>query len=365
MKDGMVSNALDDARLMIDYAVRKGLDAGRDNLEIITSALRVQDALSPETEARVWAAASDLAQRIRPATIDSLRALKSPILEFELLGRRVRLRWFSMAQRSVFYYTSLALSCIAFLLVFQTYSYIGINVLKDIERLNAEKAGIESELKRLDESTPVNNAEMKKKVEKIEDIQAKKTNVETSIASRFVMISIWNNALERVADLRPYADANAAGTKAAEEGAPPSVVINDRTATDLLIFVINVLNTYILPFVFGLLGVCAYILRDMSSAFKTDSFVSRKKVLYRLRLALGSLAGVTLGYMLKTGYEDAFFETLTPMGMAFVLGYSIELFFTMMDEIIRRLTGKGAPAEPAAPGLIQSSGGEAGQDVRA
>jgi hypothetical protein len=53
---------------------------------------------------------------------------------------------------------------------------------------------------------------------------------------------------------------------------------------------------------------------------------------YTLRIFLGALAGLAIGWFLKP--EDVSgFKSLSPFALAFVAGYSVDLLFAFLDKI--------------------------------
>ena len=113
-------------------------------------------------------------------------------------------------------------------------------------------------------------------------------------------------------------------------------------------------SSYILPMIYGLLGACAFVLRLISKQVRELSFSkSTALVQYMLRIILGALAGISIGWFLKPDPSGTnTLATISPLALAFVAGYSVELVFTAMDKIITAFTGKNpdqAKAETKGP----------------
>ena len=112
--------------------------------------------------------------------------------------------------------------------------------------------------------------------------------------------------------------------------------------------VLQMLQSYILPLMYGLLGAFIFVLRSLLYQVRTLTYTASREISYRLRLTLGCLAGMITGWLLKPEMGDI---TLSPMALAFIAGYSIEVLFTLLDRLIdsiRRKPGPGTEVIPAA-----------------
>lgn len=109
---------------------------------------------------------------------------------------------------------------------------------------------------------------------------------------------------------------------------------------------VAVLNQYLLPLLYGLLGSLAYILRTLSTEIQQVTFTGASRTRYSLRWPLGMLGGVTVGLFFDPSKMPSF-ESLTPLAIAFLAGYGVEVLFTGLDRLVSAFTG-GAGAAPAA-----------------
>ena len=101
-------------------------------------------------------------------------------------------------------------------------------------------------------------------------------------------------------------------------------------------FVLQILQTYLLPLLYGWVGAMAFVLRSLIVTVKNRSFRVEVNVEYRLRVYLGLLAGLVIGWFLSskgTGGQPAMAD-LTPAALSFVAGYSVEILFSTMDRIV-------------------------------
>ena len=109
------------------------------------------------------------------------------------------------------------------------------------------------------------------------------------------------------------------------------------------------MSAYLLPLIYGLVGACAFVLRALSRQIRERTFSTTDSVIqFGLRLVLGALAGISIGWFLKPEVAgDNMVASLSPLALAFIAGYSVELVFTAIDKIISAFTGSG-PGESKA-----------------
>jgi hypothetical protein len=101
-------------------------------------------------------------------------------------------------------------------------------------------------------------------------------------------------------------------------------------------FVLQILQTYLLPLLYGWVGAMAFVLRSLIVTVKNKSFRVELNVEYRLRVYLGLLAGLVIGWFLSPKGNAGQFGVadLTPAAISFVAGYSVEILFSTMDRIV-------------------------------
>lgn len=105
---------------------------------------------------------------------------------------------------------------------------------------------------------------------------------------------------------------------------------------------LDIYKSYFLPLLYGLMGACCFMLRRLIVEVRGRVFRSEAEMSYWLRLFLGMLAGLAIGWFLRPELSsDPFgfgqsrsFLALTPLALSFVAGYSVELLFAAMDRLI-------------------------------
>jgi hypothetical protein len=96
---------------------------------------------------------------------------------------------------------------------------------------------------------------------------------------------------------------------------------------------------WLLPFLYGLLGACVYVMRRL--LFDTKAAVVENVVIV-LRLALGALAGVAIGWFSASsnGPSTSLAASSFPYMLAFLAGFSIDILFAVLDRLNRSLIDK-------------------------
>ncbi len=99
----------------------------------------------------------------------------------------------------------------------------------------------------------------------------------------------------------------------------------------------GLLNTFMhfLPMFYGLLGSLVFILREMLGMTRVQLYISGTGFRHILRISMGTLAGVMIGLFLTGSLSSESMHTsLSPLTLAFLAGYNIDLLFEVMDRAI-------------------------------
>lgn len=99
------------------------------------------------------------------------------------------------------------------------------------------------------------------------------------------------------------------------------------------LFMLIILQSYLLPLLYGLLGASTSALRSLSREIDLVIFSNKKRIQHLLRIALGALSGIMVGWFsfLLPNESASFVGSVSPLAIAFLVGYNIELFFSLMD----------------------------------
>ena len=85
------------------------------------------------------------------------------------------------------------------------------------------------------------------------------------------------------------------------------------------------------------------MLRDIAKEIRDVTFSHESRFRYNLRLSLGLLAGIAVGFLISADTKSAAvpegqaviaLTTLAPMALAFLAGYSVDLVFAVVDKFV-------------------------------
>lgn len=102
---------------------------------------------------------------------------------------------------------------------------------------------------------------------------------------------------------------------------------------------IDRMNNVVLPMLLGLLGAYAYVLRAMTKEIRTQTFQSNALIHHVVRLSLGALAGIAVGWFLRP--EQLGLDKNAPTWvLAFLAGYGADSLFELLDRLIGGIGAK-------------------------
>jgi hypothetical protein len=103
-----------------------------------------------------------------------------------------------------------------------------------------------------------------------------------------------------------------------------------------------IVQTYVLPPLYGWVGAMAYVLRRLISEINARTYQETSNTSYNLRIYLGVLAGLAIGWFLApdTKANGNVLHLLSPLALAFLAGYSVELLFSAMDKLLEAFSAK-------------------------
>lgn len=393
-----LGESLEDASVLLWYATREGKEVSEKALRDIVEAQAVLagGTRNPEVEGRFWVALRDLATVVQPATVDSILATYSyPFGDYNRSSKR-RLTDAAATKQK---YSIASVFILFLLLTVQIYWFIGNTWRSDLETNRTELDAIAGSLREMSLDLTAAKYLTEVKGQQVNDVQAGRIafdgdfskdarsfieeqllilrkeqdqahieyanvtlrgdRVEKMLGGNYRMLDWWDFVTELVSD-----------KKISEETYP---VEDERPARDLMVTEINddfvdiilekarsleeeqlgvedalvnsksilaILSQYVLPLLYGLLGSLAYILRTLSREIQDVTFTRGSEIRYSLRWPLGMLGGVTVGLFFDPA-DLSGFEVITPLGLAFLAGYGVELLFTGLDRLVSAFTGEG------------------------
>lgn len=460
--------AVEDALNLVAYSANKGIVVDDETLKTLTSASHklTTNQWTPEFEVDFWKAFGRVSKQIRPATVDSVRAICIEPRRPGIWGYLVGLRGRSAANRSTNLYTFITFVILIILLFFQIYWVIGTTIekklsvlldnekvltsditryredmsdlellfkLKEKESLNVQriqrdyiynfystpeweqaKIQIEMEIKRLDTELESIRAQLERHFILmlawtgpweifVTHIYYTSTDFEDELDSQIKLIDQDVNlmkaeidrdkdaseAIEEKQNLLASYNNQLTGENAKQD---PNLVLISQIQNDVFIltqelanpeklrqeiidqrnnalqllssnkdqlereldrnrvkedarqarlisgFILAFLDSYILPVLYGLLGASAYVLRSTVKDTESGIYSVDSRRNYFLRLALGTLAGLIVGWFVILLPGQTFLASISPFAISFLVGYNIEILFSWMDGFIMKYT---------------------------
>jgi hypothetical protein len=111
----------------------------------------------------------------------------------------------------------------------------------------------------------------------------------------------------------------------------------------------NIMGTAVLPFLYGLLGAGAAIIRSLSRKIRASLLSPRDLHLSFQQLALGAVVGACIGLFIAAPGSDAGEGLLGPVtlsasAISFVAGFGVDSVFEALETLIKRIFNVAQPA---------------------
>jgi hypothetical protein len=104
-----------------------------------------------------------------------------------------------------------------------------------------------------------------------------------------------------------------------------------RNVQQANLIIYGAFSAYVLPVAYAALGACAYALRTMSAQTMARTYLPSHQVFARVVIAL--IAGLVVG--LFNNFTGGI--SLSPLAIAFIVGYAVEIFFSFLDAFLETL----------------------------
>lgn len=371
-EDGTITefeDSLYEAELLIRHTSMVGKDIPREILDSILNAKQLarQGNLTFENESKFWTAFSKLAKISYPVSVESLKSAHvRSIPNGKSFPQNFRNFFkYSDADLAAIQFRGLAIFVVLLIIVLQIYWLVGVNIIKKIDKLEGR---VGTKISKADKNNSNSKDTHSISAKTILEIQQKSLELNTS----YEFLYKWNNPVTWVLniDLSHYLNgAHSEHASDADHSAKDHFVFVAQPADqdltlknitiDLARFIIDSLNFFCLPFLYGLMGATAYVLRKLSHDIATVTYTPQSNVEYRLRITLGAMAGmavvwlfhpssIVLGDEIQNGSNvfGGIFDALSPLALAFIAGYSVEVMFSVMDTTIAKFSENSSIKKP-------------------
>lgn len=330
---------IEDAQMLLTYAAEKGMQIEESVAsDIINSRYHLKaNNLDQEQEIKFWVAFNELSKKIQPVNIDSIKGTRGhrktsfsfkPLVYFFNSNK-------SEAAHTVIVYQRWTLFALFVLLFVQIYWFVGSIIITQV----TQELEFDDEITAL--TILVNNAKEKDYAEigKLagqirKDYENKIKNNDSAKEIYYDRLKSWRNTIFTSWMFNDLAEKN--------EEYIIKGYIEARQSAQLIL---QPIQQYILPLLYGWIGALAYVLRRINEEIAKITYTDQSKEHYRLRVQLGALSGLAVGWFLSVdpATSPSFsFGNLSPLALSFLAGYSVELLFSAADKIVEAFSGQSA-----------------------
>ena len=340
---GYFLEALEDAELLLKHAAETGVDVDAETRSAILLARTLYSSgWTDDVAANLLLALTTLAARLKPVTAASLVACHSetrPTMHHYLVAA----------------FVLSAVIIPASILMFVTASISSV-MTADITRANELTVKLSSELgppARTDVGTSVEIAELQDYAATVRSIYARARRLNNLVFPHVAvpppLVAPEGTQAQKAEYLKKKFELSIPITDLAAERDNITVTYQDvrffaqNIMSDTATFY-GALNSCILPILYALLGTCAYLLRTFEDQMSNRTFTP--SAANSARFVIAAIGGTVIG--LFSGFTTQ--ANASPLALAFLVGYAVEVFFAFLEGLIRSFTKTTSPTV-AAPKL--------------
>jgi hypothetical protein len=315
-------DALQGAELLLDFAARNGIKTDKfGEKEFSQAALNVAEtkekhdhnSLTAKDKSDFYEIYWQLAQLMQPVTVNSIRDSYPSFGEnrrrYVVFGPEDCL---SRADIAVRKWRQKAMVALIALLIVQIYWVVGSTFIEGIKSLDQKN-----------KSTPSANTSPPP-----QDNFQQLTQDQIRRDTLYDLLERWWS----------YSPLPKAVKELPNKPAKDRDLQESKTAASLLecaVQTVTVLQVYILPLLYGLLGAHAYVLRELIRENRERVYRRESETAYRMRVSLGLLAGLAIGWFSKPDPSSSgVVAKIGPFALSFLAGYSVEVLFSAMDRFV-------------------------------
>lgn len=389
----MIDVGLAEAEILIAHAAKVGKEVKPEILTVLVNAQFAyeQGQWGEEQEVAFWQAYNDICSLVKPVSVDSLKAVTPT---FDEKGKMQR----SKAEQAVYQFRVFTIVVLFVLVIAQVYWLVGSVAQKQLHTLFEEKEKIKAQI-RLKVELKAQISAAGGELSSVQSNDTESSRLETALATvqqqqdaNYEIIVAWNRIwqtlllkTEYVGKIREYRKKEFEDRRERIQSelekfrGDPSIpeedlwVLEDQlkevnlneaqaiTRNRLFLneysasFMIQILQFYVLPLLFGLLGSLLYVLRTLSREIGSLTYARKSIINYRLRITMGTLAGLAIGWFF-TPIQGSAKEILPTLSLAFLAGYNVEILFTLMDRAISKIVGENEKKSSTSDTQPQATG---------
>jgi hypothetical protein len=318
--------SIDEAQLLLRYAVKNNIDIDQETIRVIVEAphLLETSGWKIEFEVSFWNAFKVLTKETLPVTVATLKAVKKCIPETNFIFRFFSPYKTPDAYLSVRLYYIFTLFITVIILVTLFYSIAVSGLIADMNNTT----------NKIKESETIQD---KRKLEIIQSAKEDKVEIDftndpvinRTEADKIFLRDSYKNSSVYLCSLQRILD-RALSSECDSKTQQPEFNKKLFKTAELSVLAIQ----SFLPLLYGCLGALVYILRNLALEIKALTYTEELKIHYKLRLILGTVSGLAIGWFYTPDQKDALVVSLSPLALAFLAGYSVEILFATMDRMI-------------------------------
>lgn len=346
-----LEQAIADAELLINYAGRFGVDVEYKVLRAIARARELfnRGQLRGEVAADFYQKFIALSKAVCPVTV---RSLRSCIIEQESRTWIFLRCKETPADQALNRHRRWGFAGLLFLTVIQTYWVIGsflttnLPILSDDEKQFEHAVEERARWTRNDVSQPTTQdtavpqgADQKREQAEESELKKEEQGMLRGKSDTYLwLLDVWTAPGLKAAGFFDSIFQQPHGDHSASAAWKTGIVAK---------YILNILQTYVLPPLYGWLGAMAYVLRRLISEINARTYHSDSDTSYNLRIYLGVLAGLAIGWFVAPDNKAGgnVLQALSPLALAFLAGYSVELLFSAMDRLLEAFSAKAPSAK--------------------
>jgi hypothetical protein len=320
--------ALEDSERLLKYAAEMGIAVDADTRSSVLHARTIYpDGWTEDVAAKLLLALTALAANIKPVTAASLQASGS--------GTRTTMRTYLV------WAIVLAVVIVpASVLTFVT-SHLSDEISGEVSTANALAVKLNSEVSapaRADFSLTQVTTDLQDYADKIRSIYDQAASLNWCILPR-VQVPAGLPAPKSGRGIQlevPITNENALTQSVTMTEYYQNVRFFAQTDVSDAALLYGAINSCILPILYALLGTCAYLLRTFEDQMSNRTFVP--SAANSARFLIAGIGGAVVG--LFHGFTSQ--ASASPLAIAFLVGYAVEVFFAFLEGIIKPFA-KGVP----------------------
>lgn len=306
--------AIESAELLVNYACRNAVDIPDDLLRVVAFARRglAEGVMSADEEANFFRSYFELSKRVAPVTVGSLRdsyqefgSIRKPW--WNPFGNPVRR---SNADVTVSMFRVLAFSFLFLLVLFQGYAFVGSWLVTNTDPQHFSVSSSNDTT-----ATQIYLGEISGDVSR--DGVADTLNEQAVDTASAHLLSLWVGPFNYFVPQSSFPQ------------------IETQTRRNFAQLLLIILQSYLLPLLYGGLGATTYVVRELIEDTRNRTFRVESQSAYGLRIVLGIVAGLAIGWFSvasQNASKISGFE-ITPAALSFIAGYSVEVLFSVMDKV--------------------------------